>query len=296
MRSDSDECQSKVIRGRIRYVDRSEPVTQSHRDAPLAPLRQGMLPLNEPFHGGTSSAGKLAGSSIAAKRLAHLGSLTPEDFAQISRLKGRSTEAGAFLHEGANGVGSAALIARGWCARVATNRDGSHQIIGFLLPGDGFGLGATPWAGDRLAVMSLAPCVVVDAAAIRDLIRFRSPAHSRLIEACCQMSWLEQTYALNHIVRLGGRTAYQRVAHFVAELYIRLRDVGLVTSGAFSIPIPQQIVADALGLSGVHLNRVARALRRDGLVDFPRGVVQVRDLDRLIEIGRFENAVRVASI
>lgn len=227
---------------------------------------------------------------VTAKRLASLASLTTDDLKVIAGLKGRTLKPGTLLDGSSETAESATLILSGWCARVALTHDGTRQITGILLPGDGFGLGGAPWAGDRLSVLSLTPCVIVDATSIRNLIRLRSPAHSKLIEACHQLAWLEQTYALNHIVRLAGRTAYERVAHFIAELYIRMRDVGLVSDGTFATPIPQQVVADALGLSGVHLNRVARKLRSDGLVDFPRGVVYVRDLDMLLKVARFDGA------
>lgn len=239
--------------------------------------------------GGTRAL--VGGMPVTARRLAALGNLTSEDFKVLSGLKGRTIKAGSLLNVPGVSADIPSLILSGWCARVATSEEGRQQITGILLPGDSFNLGSAPWAGDQLGVLTLTSSVVVDATSVRTLIRLRSPGHSRLIEACHRLAWLEQTYSLNHIVRLAGRDAYRKVAHFIVEIHDRLREVGLVQKGAFATPIAQPVVAEALGLSGVHLNRITRRLRVDGLVDFPRGIVHVLDRDRLAEVGGYDGHV-----
>lgn len=224
------------------------------------------------------------GMPAPVRRLAALANLTSDDFKVLNGLKGRTIVGGTVLD-----ASSASLILAGWCARISPD-GGERQITGFLLPGDGFGLGGAAWAGDELNVLTLASCVIVDAASLETLARLGTPAHANLAEACRRLAWLEQTYCLNHIVRLAGRSAYRRVAHLVVELYFRLLDVGMVRSGAFATPISQQVIADALGLSAVHLNRITRRLRQEGLVDFPRGVIRVCDPERLALIAGFKSS------
>lgn len=243
--------------------------------------------LNDTSRAGGARAGAMGGMPITAKRLDALAPLTSEDLRVLGGLKGRTVKAGCVMSAYARGSECASLILSGWCARVSPAKGDIHQITGIMLPGDAFGLGGSPWAGDQLGVLTLTSCVLVDAAPLRQLIRLRSPVHSRLIEACHRLAWLEQTYALNQIVRLAGRNGYQRVAHLIVELYQRMRDVDLVRNGAFAMPLAQQTVAEVLGLSKVHLNRIARQLKREGLADFPRGSVLVPDLPRLADVAGF---------
>jgi CRP-like cAMP-binding protein len=245
--------------------------------------------LNSSFRAGGRRTAAIGGMPITAKRLDALASLTNEDLKVLSGLRGRTVKSDSLVAGDPPGSDCASLILSGWCARVSPGKDGHNQITGIMLPGDAFGLGGAPWAGDRLNVLTLTSCILVDATALRQLIRLRSPAHSRLIEACHRLSWLEQTYALNHIVRLAGRNGYQRVAHFLAELYSRMHEVDLVRNGSFPMPLTQKTIADVLGLSKVHLNRVTRQLTREGLVDFPRGGVRVPDIARLADVANFEH-------
>ncbi len=229
------------------------------------------------------------GMPAPAKRLEALASLTDGDRQFLSSLKGRTVRAGSMIAADEAKPPPASLIVSGWCARVSRDKDDQHQILSVLLPGDAFGLEAAPWAGERLSVLALTTCVLVDAAPLQQIIRLRSHAHSQLVEACQRLSWLEQNHVLNQIVRLAGRGGYQRVAHFIVELYVRMLDVNLVRNNAFPMPLSQQTVAAVLGLSKVHLNRVTRQLQREGLVEFPRGAVRVPEFARVAEIAGFEN-------
>ena len=244
--------------------------------------------LTDTFRAGGARTAAMGGMPITATRLNSLSPLNADDFKLLTSLKGRTVKAGTMVSGYTPESESAALILSGWCARISQAKQDCHQITGIMLPGDAFGLGGSPWAGDSLGVLTLTSCVLVDATAVRQLVRLRSPAHSRLIEACHRLAWLEQTYALNQIVRLVGRNGYQRVGHFVVELYLRMSEVELVREGSFAMPLAQQTIANVLGLSKVHLNRVTRQLKREGLVDFPRGSVQVPDLARLAEVAAFE--------
>lgn len=217
-------------------------------------------------------------TTVVSRRLGALAPLTADDFGILNSLKGRTVPAGAIVHGDTDTPG---YILSGWSARLSAGPAGKRQVVTLLLPGDGFGVGASPWAGECLPVCTLTDSVLLDATPIQNLVRSRDPDHARLIEACGRASWLEQKYALNHIVRLGRQNAYQRVAHFVSELLMRLDQVGLADSERFSLPVRQQIVADVLGLSCVHFNRIARQMKQDGLVDFVRGSVRVLDPAKL---------------
>lgn len=230
----------------------------------------------------------VGGGSVVARRLALLGALSIDDVRVLNGLKGRTVEAGALV-TGVSGPATApALILSGWCARVSAGGNDDGQITTLLLPGDGFGIGASPWAGEHLPVRALTATVLLDATGVRQLVRLRSPAHSKLIEACRLAAWLEQIYALNQIARLGRQKAYQRVAHFATELYVRLGQIGLVQGNRFAMPLKQEVIADVLGLSCVHFNRTVRQMKSDGLLEFPRGGIEILDPVRVAEVAGFD--------
>ncbi len=87
---------------------------------------------------------------------------------------------------------------------------------------------------------------------------------------------------------IGRRSAKTRVAHFFCEMVMRLRAVGLQQGNTVPLPLTQNEVGDALGLSTVHVNRTLQDLRGDGLVEWENGVLTVLDWERLTLVGEFE--------
>jgi len=78
------------------------------------------------------------------------------------------------------------------------------------------------------------------------------------------------------------------MAYLLAELRQRLAAMGLVANEQFDFPITQSKLADALGLSVVHVNRILQAFRASGVLDFKRHIVTLRDLEKIVELGGFD--------
>jgi CRP-like cAMP-binding protein len=95
---------------------------------------------------------------------------------------------------------------------------------------------------------------------------------------------------VEHLVNLGRRNAEERMAHFLLELGSRLSLVGIGDRSGYPCPLTQYHLADALGLSAVHVNRVLRHLREAGLVTFQKGQVTFEDVTRLKELAVFDTA------
>jgi CRP-like cAMP-binding protein len=92
---------------------------------------------------------------------------------------------------------------------------------------------------------------------------------------------------VERLISLGRRTAIERIAHFFLELHDRLLPVGLATSSEFDCPINQYLLADALGLSAIHVNRMLRELREEGLMTFADYKVTFHDSTRLEELAGY---------
>ena len=95
---------------------------------------------------------------------------------------------------------------------------------------------------------------------------------------------------VEHLVNLGRRDADGRMAHFLLELGSRLALVGMGSQTGYDCPLTQYHLADALGLSPIHVNRVLKQLREAGLITFRHGRVTIHDHSRLVDLAEFDPA------
>ncbi len=165
--------------------------------------------------------------------------------------------------------------------------DGRRQIIHLLLPGDSVNLCSDRWAGDDLPIVALTPVIAADAEPIRSAISQNPDSHQGLINACERAMWCEQMYCLNGIVRLGQQNAYERLAHLLLEVRERLTAVDLVSGSGFQLPVTQDIIANVLGLSLVHLSRTLRQMRGEGVIALRPGHIDILKPDVLAKAASF---------
>jgi CRP-like cAMP-binding protein len=147
------------------------------------------------------------------------------------------------------------LIARGWAARIRVFPDGRRQILSFLLPGDLIG-----------HCLHRNPCAVSTVIALTDVSLCVAPRPSvspTLREAYAISSALEEAYLLAHIARLGRLTAHERISDLLLELLERLQLSGLADQNSFEFPLTQDTLADVLGLTAVHTNRMLQLSRKE---------------------------------
>ena len=90
------------------------------------------------------------------------------------------------------------------------------------------------------------------------------------------------------IVSLGRRPADKRTAHLLCEMLLRLQAVGLTNDDSFELPLTQEELADTMGISVVHVNRVLQQFRREGLITLEGKRLTIKDMRRLVEIGEFD--------
>ncbi len=208
------------------------------------------------------------------------GRLSGDDLRLLERLLGDPERHAAcgWVEDQAAAFPGAWLIVSGWAAQTRVLADGRRQIGRILLPGDVFGLtpGAAPSAAGLFALTDL---VTADLRAVREAIGAgRSPSLAR---AWAALQAAEQAEAFSHIMRLGRFTAYERTGHLFLELYERLTAAGLTQGASMPMPLTQEMLADCLGLSVVHLNRMVQQLRRSRLISSEMRKVTFLDLERL---------------
>ena len=90
------------------------------------------------------------------------------------------------------------------------------------------------------------------------------------------------------ITSMGRRASIERVAHLMCELYLRARNIGLVSEPHLALPLSQALLADSLGMTTVHLNRVLKELRLSGAMTLQRGSLLISDAAKLVRIAGFD--------
>ena len=178
------------------------------------------------------------------------------------------------------------LIVEGFCVRSKTIADGKRQILSIHIPGDLPDLQNLHLATMDHDLVALSSCTLafVTHTAIRDLIRSRPTVgdifwRDTLVDAAVFREW---------IVNVGQRAAHNRLPHIIVELRERLRIIGRVTGNAFAMPLTQEQIGEAMGVTSVHTNRILRQLRLDGVLEFYRGTVKILNEYKLQELAQFD--------
>ncbi|HVJ31749.1 MAG TPA: Crp/Fnr family transcriptional regulator [Terriglobia bacterium] len=184
------------------------------------------------------------------------------------------------------------LITQGWACCQHVLRDGRRQVISILVPGDPLDLRMRPHPFAVTTTVALTRVETCNLNALRHAIVTGSPDYGNLIKACDMIGATEEYYLMHQIVRLGRQNAYERLAHLLMELYHRLQLAGLAQDGRFFLPITQELLADTLGLSSVHINRTLQQLRRDKLIHWKGGLFKLLEPETLSMVADFQPKLR----
>jgi CRP-like cAMP-binding protein len=178
------------------------------------------------------------------------------------------------------------FVKDGYAIRYKLLRSGKRQILNVILPGDVIGFPVSFFDRSIYSVV-----------AISDLTYNLCPldAYARLCYEEPQfglaLSWLaahEAAIYAEHIVDLGRRTPIERLAHFLLEIHARLLAVGRAEQTSFDLPFSQEIMADVLGLSVPHLNRVMQQLRAEKLITSRGRSVELTDMASLQILAQYQ--------
>jgi CRP-like cAMP-binding protein len=229
-------------------------------------------------------------TSPLARKLSAFVALSEIELAVLDRLhqRRRSFVAGRdMVHQGQSGQ-AAYILSSGWVCSYKIQPDGTRQIVDFQVPGDFLGLRSVLL---RTSDHSFEPIVNIEAAEVMATDLLLAFAETpRLATAIFWAVSRDEAMVVEHLVGIGRRDADARMAHFILELGSRLALVGLGSTDGFVCPLTQYHLADALGLSAVHVNRVLRQLRERGMMTFRDGQVTFHDRDRLVELAGFDPA------
>ncbi|HEX9946557.1 MAG TPA: Crp/Fnr family transcriptional regulator [Allosphingosinicella sp.] len=177
------------------------------------------------------------------------------------------------------------VIVSGLAARYKLLPDGERQIMAFLIPGDL--CDAEVFILEKMdhSVCAIGPttCALISADTMKGLLR----EISTMSEALWWGTMTDLAVLRERLVDLGRRDARERIAHLVYEMLVRYRLVGATGDNVMPWPITQDELADATGLTPVHVSRTLKLLRDEGLIDPVRREMRIVDAGRLREAARF---------
>lgn len=228
--------------------------------------------------------------SPLTRKLSAFVALSEADLETLARFdrRRRSFQQGhELIHEGQAGS-SAFVLSKGWACSYKILPDGERQIVDFQVPGDFLGLRSILF---RTADHSVEAVTRIEASEViaSDILDSFAQA-PRLATAVLWAASRDEAMVVEHLVNLGRRSAEERMAHFLLELGARLALVGVGNRTGYNCPLTQYHLADVMGLSAVHVNRVLRQMREKGLVTFQRGRVVFDNFERLKALAEFDTA------
>lgn len=225
---------------------------------------------------------RLGDSPVSADfcdRLAKDGQLSESELKTLLDIRTRAiTYRSGQLIAGDSDALPCLIILSGWAASQRILEDGDRQVFDLLTPGDSIGLLQGNRKPHAVSFAALTDLVTADASGLRRSVLGRAPGFTQALASAEQQA---ESRLYDHIVRLGRRSSYERLADFLFGLYTRLTDARRINGPRFPFPLTQEVLADCLGLTSIHVNRTLKQMRQDGLVRISSGWVEIENLDLL---------------
>jgi CRP-like cAMP-binding protein len=178
------------------------------------------------------------------------------------------------------------VLQEGFAVRYRILRDGRRQILDIVLPGDVIGFPGCFFERALYSISALSDTTVSRVSFAQMMEMF--DRHPRIAAAIFWSFAREAAMFAEHLIDVGRRSALERVAHFLLELLTRLQFVGLADERSYRLPLTQELIGDALGLSVPHVNRTLRQLRDDDLVSIEDHRVVLKNIEALTVLADFE--------
>lgn len=220
------------------------------------------------------------------QKLKNLAELNPSDTAAITALTSQPRDYAPkqdMIREG-DKPGPVFVILKGWACRYKILPSGTRQIMAFLLPGDCCDLHVGILAEMDHNLQALTQCEV--ALIPGDRMEVLLEDHPAVARAMYKSQLIDEGILRAWIVSMGRRSSVERIAHLMCELY--LRSISINSTDEVAFPISQIVLADALGMTPVHVNRLLKELRVAGAMTLKRGNLLIKDPLKLVQIAGFD--------
>jgi len=194
-------------------------------------------------------------------------------------------DAGSYLIREGDLPNHCAVLTKGYAFRQKLTGSGSRQIMAVCIPGDAVDLQNIflDVSDHSVQLLTQARVAEIPRDSLQDLVASR-PA---VAEAVITLTLIESSILREWVVNVGRRDSRARIAHILCEFAVRLEARGLIEDDGFELPMTQEQLADATGLTSVHVNRVLKTLEAEGLISRHRRHIRFNDWRALQDVGDF---------
>lgn len=224
-------------------------------------------------------------------KLEQYSSFDPDERGRLDQLLSYPTKTyqrGRTIIREGDKVSDIHLVLTGLAARSKTLRSGERQFMALLVPGDLCDLEVFVLEGmdHDIVAMTETTCVLIPSEVIEGLLT----ESTKLTKALWWSTMTDSAVLREWIVDHGSRDAVERIAHLMCEMLIRYRMIGETTDTSFAFLLTQEDVADATGLTPVHVNRMLQQLRVEGLIELHGRVLTILDPQRLQRLAKYDSS------
>lgn len=222
------------------------------------------------------------------RRLLRRSQLSPEEQSAILALRSHASQVGAHrpIVRPGEQIHHSCLIVGGLVGRLDQMKNGRRQITALHIPGDMCDLHSvvSPIAGWGFEALTTSTVLHIPHYELRNV----ATAYPAIASAFWRDTTADASVLAKWVGNLGRRDAASRIAHLFCELGTRMEHAGLGSRTEFALPITQAQIADAMGLTSVHVNRTLQAMRGERILRTERRTIYVEDWDRLVAIAEFD--------
>lgn len=179
------------------------------------------------------------------------------------------------------------LLLEGWAFRYKLLPDGGRQIMAYLIPGDlcDIHIFILKQMDHSIGLLSDATVSLIPEKAMVALL----DTHPRLARALFWATLVDEAILREWLTNTLRREPFERVAHLLSEMWLRMKAVGLVQGDTFDLPLTQTELGDTMGLNSVTINRVLQRLRAEELITLKGGRLAILDAKRLMAVSNFNS-------
>ncbi len=223
-----------------------------------------------------------------ANKLGQRVNLLPADVAAILALPHSVrtlSPLGYVVREGEISKGSCQFILEGFAFRQKLTVAGGRQIVSLHMQGDILDLQNMFLSVSDHSVQALTRLTIIEIA--KERLQNLILTHPAIGAAMWIDGLIDGSIYREWVLNVGRRDARARIAHILCEFVTRMEATGVAESGTYPLPMTQEQLGDAVGLTSVHVNRTLRALVKEGLVKFDRRQLSILDWDGIRAVGEF---------
>jgi CRP-like cAMP-binding protein len=213
--------------------------------------------------------------------------LAPEDHRALMALpmKLRTLESQSYTIREGDRPDRCAVLLSGYAVRHKLTGEGARQIVAIHIPGDAMDF-QNMFLGEsdhNVQMLTRGSVAEIARGPLEELVL----GNPNIGRAVLLFTLVEASIFREWTLNIGRRDARSRIAHLLCEFAYRMATQGLCPDGLYELPMTQEQLADATGLTSVHVNRVLQALQREGLIERDRRMVRFVSWEGMRDVGDF---------